>query len=146
MRSLPKFVNATTKEVYLRCLEFSEAELEQIVRASCNAERLIFEGCDIHCSTKLDFGFALKYKTKILNFQDWGNTSNLYEKSDWKSFPPCFYNIIDAISNSGLRFSLQTISIDKNPTLSAENVQKWLKKKGMPHISVDKNYLEIKQY
>ena len=69
MRSLPKLVSATTEEVYLRCLEFSEAEFEQIVRASCNAERLIFEDCEFHCSTALDFGSALKYKIKTLSFQ-----------------------------------------------------------------------------
>ena len=69
MRSLPKLVSATTGEVLLHCMEFSEKELEQIVRASYNAETLIFEDCDIHCSTALDFGSAIIYKTKILSFQ-----------------------------------------------------------------------------
>ena len=142
MRSLPKLVSATTEEVYLRCLEFSEAELEQIVRASCNAERLIFQSCDIHCSTALDFGSAIKYKTKTLSFQSWRNERYLRNfKADSNSSPDCFDNIIEAISSSGLRDSLQTISIYNNQTLSVEKVQKIINEKGMTNISVDKKFL-----
>ena len=138
-------MNATAEEVFLYRLEFSEAELGQIVRASCNAERLIFESCSIHCSTALDFGSALKYKTKILNFQYWGNTFNLDRKTDWKYSPACFDNIIEAISNSGLRDSLKTIGIYKNQTLSVEKVQQTLNEKAMSYVTVDQTFLRFKQ-
>ena len=142
MQSLPKFVNATTEEVYLNYLEFSEAELEQIVRASCNAERLIFQSCEIHCSTALDFGSALKYKIKQLSFQSWRNGRYSGDcKTDSNSSPDCFDNIIEAISSSGLRDSLQTISIYRNQTLSVKKVQKIINEKGMPNITVDDKYL-----
>ena len=137
MRSLPKIVNATTEEVLMFRLEFSEAELGQIVRASCNAERLIFKSCDIHCSTALDFGSAVKYKTKALSFQSWGNIDDLERKTDWKYLPACFDNIIEAISNSGLRDSLQAIGIHENQTLSVEEVKQTLNKKGLSHITVN---------
>ena len=145
MRSLSKLVSATTIQVFLCYLEFSEAEFEQIVRASCKAKRLSFEDCDIHCSTALDFGSSLKYKTKTLSFQFWGNTSSCNRKTDWKSSPACFDNIIEAISKSGLRDSLQTISIYKNQSLSVEEVQQMLNDNAMSHITVDEEYLKIKQ-
>ena len=143
MRSLPKLVSATTEEVYLNRLEFSEEELEQIMKASCNAERLIFDSCDIHCSTALDFGSALKYKIKVLSFQCWGDSFDSNWKADWKSTPTCFDNIIEAIVNSGLRSSIQTISICNNQTLSVEKVQKTLNKKGMSQVTVDEEYLQV---
>ena len=146
MKTLPELVNATTEEVFLNCLEFSEVEFGQIVRASCKAERLIFEECDIHCSTVLDFGSALKYNIKILSFQCWGDTDDSDRKADWKSSSACFDNIIEAIANSGLRDSLQTISINRNQTLSFEKVQQKLNEKGMSHIAVNEVYLKIKQF
>ena len=143
MRSLPNIVNATTEEVYLYRLEFSEVELEQIVRASCNAETLLFEECNIHCSTALDFGSFLKYKTKALSFQCWVYVFDSNWKTDRSSSSTCFDNIIDAISKSGLRVSLQTISIDKNQILSAKKMQQMLNEKGMPHITVEEICLWI---
>ena len=145
MRSLPKLVSATNEEVFLHFLEFSEEEFDQIVKASCNAERLIFEGCDIHCSTALDFGSALKYKTKTISFQYWGDTSDKNWKADWKFSPTCFDNIIEAILSSGLRDSLQTISICRNQSLSAEKVQKTLNEKGMPDVTVNDKCLRIER-
>ena len=146
MRSLPKLVSATTEEVYLRCLEFSEKEFEQIVRASCNAERLIFEGCEFHCSTALDFGSAIKYKIKTLSFQSWKYTSSPKRRADWISAPVCFCNIVKGVSKSRLRDSLQTISIYKNLSLSAKKLQQNLNHKKMSHITVDEEYLKIKHY
>ena len=134
IRFLPKIVSAATKQMFLFRLEFNEVELEQIIRASHNVETLIIEECGIHCSTALDFGSALKYNTKTLSFQYWGNTDENHNKTDWKSDPDCFDNIIEAISNSGLRDSLQTISIYANQTLSVEKTQQSLNEKGMSHI------------
>ena len=143
MRLLPKLANVTTEEVFLNRLEFSETELEQIVKSSCNANTLVFEGCDIHCSTVLDFGSALKYKTKTINFQFWGNTADSNRKADWVSSPACFGNIIEAISKSGLRDSLQTIWIAYNQTLSVEKVLQTLNEKGMPHVTISQEFLWI---
>ena len=140
MRLLPILVNATTELVFFHHLEFSEAELMQIVRASCSTERLVFENCDIHCSTTLDFGSAFKYNIKVLNFQWWGDTFGEKRKTDWVSAPTCFDNIIEAISSSGLRDSLQTINIYRNQTLSVEEVQKMINEKGMSNITVEEEF------
>ena len=50
--------------------------------------------------------------------------------------PPSFSFIVDAIGNSGLRVSLQKLSIAENPTLTASEIQAELDEKGMSHISV----------
>ena len=56
--------------------------------------------------------------------------------TDWKTDPSCFENIVDAIKNSGLKDSLQKVSIDYNQTLSKEKVQELFNSKGMSHITV----------
>ena len=139
-------MNATTVEMYLEMLEFREEELEQIVKASCNAERLMFNRCEFYCTTALDFGSAFKYKTKILSLQIWKYTSSSKRMPDIFSSPACFDKIVEAISKSGLRDSLQTINIYNNHSPSAEKLQKMLNKKGMPHITVEDKYLGIDQF
>ena len=146
VRSLLKLVNATTEEVFLNRLKFSEAELEHIVRASCNAERLIFNNCEFHCLTALDFGSTFKYKTKILSLQYWGNTSSSDRKADWISSPTYLDNIIEAISKSGLRDSLHTIRIYINDSLFVMKAQQMLNEKGMQHITAVESYLTIKTF
>ena len=140
MSSLPKIVSTTTKEVFLNRLEFSEAELELIVKASRNTKSLIFDQCKIHCSTSLDFGNDLKYITKTLSFQFWGNTEDADWMADWKSNPTYFNNIIDAIAKSDLKNSLQKISICKNQTLWMESIQKILNKNGGSRIAITNEY------
>ena len=60
----------TTKEVYFKCIDFSAEDLQTVVRAAHNAERILFNFCCIHCSSGLDFGAGLSYNTKYLSFQN----------------------------------------------------------------------------
>ena len=140
INSLSKAVSAVTKEVYIRLYEFSAADLQQFVRAACNAERIIFQRCSVHCSSALDFGATLKYNTKFLSFQHWGDTSYKELTTDWMSDPTCFSHIVDAIGSSGLRDSLTKFSIKYNETLNKAKVQELLNAKGMAHISVVLEY------
>ena len=39
---LSETVAAVTKEVFIQCFEFSAADLQQLIRAACNAERIVF--------------------------------------------------------------------------------------------------------
>ena len=130
----------TTTEVYFQCIDFSAEDLQTVVRSARNAERIVFEYCCIHCSSGLNFGVDLSYKTKYLSFQFWGNTDYEERTTDWKAEPSSFSLILDAIGNSGLRASLEKLSIYDNPTLSASKVQEELNAKGMPHISVIEQY------
>ena len=125
-----------TKEVYYNCIDFSAKDLQTVVRAACNAERIVFHFCSIHCSSGLDFGANLNYKTKFLSFQGWGNSYYKERTTDWKTDPSKFSLIVDAIDNSGLRSSLKKLSIYANTTLSYSKVKKELCAKGMSNISM----------
>ena len=96
--------------------------MQQFVKTSYNAERIIIQRCSVHCSPVLDFRSKLKYNTNFLSFQIWG--SNYYKelKTDWMSDSPCFSYIVDAIGSSGLRHSLTKLRIDYNQTLDQAKV------------------------
>ena len=126
----------TTKEVYFNCIDFSAEDLQIVVRAACNAERIVFDFCDIHLTSDLDFGTDLSYNTKFLSFQWWGNTAHKERTTDWKADPSKFSLIVDAIGSSGLRASLEKLNIAYNETLTSSKVQEELSTKGMSHISV----------
>ena len=126
----------TTKEVYFGCIDFSAEVLQTVVRAARNAERIVFCFCWIHCSSGLDFGADLSYNTKFLSFQFWGDTSFKERTTDWKVDPSKFSLIVDAIGSSGLKTSLEKLSIAWNQSLSASKVQEELNAKGLSHIFV----------
>ena len=134
--SISKAIKSVQKEIYLRCFEIKEPELEQIIKSSSDWERLIIDFCDIHCSKKLDFSVSSKYKVKFLSFRHCGNTYSSYRKSDWKSTPSSFKNIVEAISKSGLKDSLEKVDIYGNQTLKKDVVQAMFNELGMSHISV----------
>ena len=134
--SISKAIKSVEKLIYLNCFEIKESELEHIVKSASDWERLVLRYCDIHCSKKLDFSISGKYKIKFLSFTWCGSTDSSYRKSDWKSNPSCFKNIVEAISESGLKDSLQEVDIIYNQTLDKDEVQAMFNELGMPHISV----------
>ena len=134
--SISKAIKSASKEIFLNCFEIKEAELEQIIKSASNWERLILCYCDIHCSKKLDFSGSNKCKIKFLGFGECGHTSYEDRKTDWKSTPSSFKNIVEAISKSGLKDSLQQVDIRYNDTLKKDEVQAMFNELGMPHISV----------
>ena len=131
-----KAARRATKEVYFYCIDFRSEDLQAVVRAACNAERIVFHFCSIHCSSGLDFGADLNYITKFLSFQYWGETDCKARTTDWKVDPSKLSLIVDAIGSSGLKVSLEKLNIANNQTLSVSKVQEELSTKGMSHISV----------
>ena len=136
INSISKAMKSVEKEIYLECFEIKEPELEQIIKSSFNWESLILRFSDIHCSRKLDFGVFSKYKIKFLSFTNCGHTVHKDRKSDWKSTPSCFKNIVEAISKSGLKDSLEEVDIWCSYTLKKDKVQAMFNELGMSHISV----------
>ena len=139
INSLCKAITTVTKEIVLDCFEFTEQELEQVLKASFNCERVLIIFSDIHCSKSLDFKISQKYKTKYLSFQAWGRTDCTDRKADWKTDASKFENIVDAVSKCGLKDSLEKFDIWANQTLSKGKVQLLFNSKGMTHISVVDN-------
>ena len=136
--SISKTMKSVQKEIYLRCFEIKEPELEQIVKSASNWERLILRDSDIHCSKKLDFGVSVNYKIEFLSFAYSGDTYTENRKSDWNSTPSCFKNIVEAISKSRLKDSLEQVNIGYNETLEIDEIQVMFNKLGMSHISIVK--------
>ena len=134
--SISKIIKSVSKEIYLTWFEIKEPELEQIIKSASNWERLILGLSDIHCSKKFDFGVSDKYKIKFLSFTWCGHTDFKERKTDWKTTPSCFKNIVEAISKSGLKDSLEKVDICSNQTLKKDEVQAMFNELGMPHISV----------
>ena len=142
--SLTKVAAKTAKEVYLKCIDFSAEDLQTVIKAARNTERIVFCSCCIHCSSGFDFGADLKYKTKFLSFQWCGSTIIEERTTDWKTDPSLFSHIVDAISNSGLRTSLKKVSIAYNHTLDKYKIQEQFNAQGMSHISVvEENLLPL---
>ena len=127
INSLSKAVAAVTREVIIYNFELSAADLQQLIRASCNAERIVFYLCSVHCSSTLDFGATIKYDTNYLGFDCWGHTHFGQLTTDYISEPSSFSHIVNAIGSSGLRHSLTKLGIYENQTLkkikSAESVE-----------------------
>ena len=71
-----------------------------------------------------------------MSFTFCGYTGSKDRKSDWVSTPSCFKNIVEAISKSRLRDSLQQVDIAWNQTLKKDVVQAMFNELGMSHISV----------
>ena len=134
--SLSEAVAAVTREVYICRFEFSAADLQQLIKAACNAERIVFHYCSVHCLSELDFGATIKYNTKYLSFNFCGDARYEELSTDWMANPSCFSHIVDAIGNSGLRDSLTKLNIYGSQTLKKAKMQKLLNAKEMSHIEV----------
>ena len=69
LSSLTTCLKKVTKEIYLRVFEMDESDLEAVVKASCNSERLVLRRCDLKWSRAMDFKWSSTYKitAKIFN-------------------------------------------------------------------------------
>ena len=67
--SLTTCLKKVTKEIFLNLFEMDESDLETVVRASCNSERLVLRYCDLKWSRPMNFKCSSTYKitTKIFN-------------------------------------------------------------------------------
>ena len=69
LSSLTTCLKKVTKEIYLELFEMDESDLESIVKASCNSERLVLCWCDLKWSRPMNFKCSSTYKitAKIFN-------------------------------------------------------------------------------
>ena len=67
--SLATCLKKVTKEIFLQLFDMNESDLETVVRASCNSERLVLYACDLKWSRPMHFKCSSTYKitAKILN-------------------------------------------------------------------------------
>ena len=62
LSSLTNSLKKVTKEIYLRLFEMDESDLEAVVKASCNSERLVLYWCDLKWSRPMNFKCSSTYK------------------------------------------------------------------------------------
>ena len=67
LSSLTTCLKKVTKEIFLQLFEIDESDLEAVVRASCNSERLVLCYWDLKWSRAMNFKCSSTYKitTKI---------------------------------------------------------------------------------
>ena len=67
-RSLTTFLKNVTNEINLHAFDMDESDLEAVVKASCNSERLTLERWDLKWSRSMNFKCSSTYKitTKYL--------------------------------------------------------------------------------
>ena len=80
LSSLSKVIRSATNEVFIKNFKFNKKNLEFFIRTAFNVEAIVFNFCSIHCSTEMDFGENIKYKTKTLSLKFCGNMK--LKKSD----------------------------------------------------------------
>ena len=62
LNSLTTCLKKVTKEIYLNLFEMDESDLEAVVKASCNSERLVLCWCNLKWSRPMDFKCSSTYK------------------------------------------------------------------------------------
>ena len=137
IEAFSKVAARTSKEILFFGVNYSSKDLQLIVKAACNIERIVFSFCRICCYSDFNFGSDLIYKTKFLSFQTWKTFSFYrYPSKAWINDYSCFLLIVDAIRSSGLRTSLEKLNIYKSSAEFKTHMQEVLNEKGMSHISV----------
>ena len=69
LNSLTTYLKKVTKEIFLNAFEMDEYDLETILKASSNSERLVLRYCDLKWSRAMNFKCSSTYKitTKVFN-------------------------------------------------------------------------------
>ena len=63
LSSLTTCLKKVAKEIFLNLFEMDESDLEAVVKASCNSERLVLFACDLKWSRPMNFKCSSTYKT-----------------------------------------------------------------------------------
>ena len=95
-----------TKEVFTFCWSHSKLSLERVIKASCNASRIIISCSKLDWDNDFDFS-GPHYNTSYLSFLMWGN----YHGNNWSTNPEKLGRIIKAISECSMKDSLQTLNV-----------------------------------
>ena len=62
LSSLTTCLKKVTKEIFINVFEMDESDLEAVVKASCNSERLILDWCNLKWSRPMNFKCSSTYK------------------------------------------------------------------------------------
>ena len=68
LSSLTTSLKKVTKEIFISAFDMDESDLEAVVKASCNSERLVLYACDLKWSRPMDFKCSSTYKITVKIF------------------------------------------------------------------------------
>ena len=60
--SITTSLKKVMKEIFIRLFFMDESDLETVIKASCNSERLVLKWCDLKWSRPMDFKCSSTYK------------------------------------------------------------------------------------
>ncbi|CAI2365437.1 unnamed protein product [Moneuplotes crassus] len=130
IKGLESSLHKVIKEIWIYYFEFQPSELETIFRSSTNTEKLCIVVCKINTQEKMDFG-TKQTKISYLSF----NCSGSNHGVNWGSNPKDLENIIEAISRSSVKDSLQTLNT-RSCKLSVSKVEEMLSTHKLSNIKV----------
>ena len=107
MEELKQCILKSKDKVAIVNSTLNSAELNQIFRTCKHVSRLWIWSCKIEIDSELDFGQENDYNIKYLCFRYTGN----YDRTNWESNKSDMQTLFKAISNSGLRRSLNEINV-----------------------------------
>ena len=123
-----QMASVTTKEVFIKEFILSNFSLENIIKAGCNSDRIVFFACPLDFDPDIDIS-GPDYKTTYLSFRSTGYWS------DWTWKPSRLNKILKAISMSSLKTSLQTLDV-YNWGFEVSKVKEMLKELNLEHVKV----------
>ena len=121
-------LKGTTKEVFTRYWSHSKQSLERVIKASCNASRLMIRCSKLDWDSDFDFS-GPEYKNTYLSFGSWG----ISHGNNWSSNPEKLGRIIKAISLCSMKDSLQTLNVHRCG-VSVQKVMEMLSVNGMSNV------------
>ena len=127
-------LKGATKEVYTNYWIHSKQSLERVIKASCNASRLIIRHSKLDWDNDFDFS-GPHYNTAYLSFCEWGNKHG----SNWGSNPEKLGRIIKAISSCSMKVSLQTLNVSYCG-VSVQKVKEMLSAWGMNNVQFNSKF------
>ena len=104
---LIEWCEVTTDQIYLNNFEINSEDLSTIIKSSSQCDTLIIKKSIIHVSDDLDFSLDYDYNISNLSFDNCGRE----DRSSWKKKRTELISILKSIANSGLKDSLEKISL-----------------------------------
>ena len=99
-----QMASVTTKEVFICYFKLSKSSFENVIKAGCNSDRIVFHSCLLDFDSDIDIS-GPEYKTTYLSFRYTGHYRN------WYSSPSRLKRMLKAISLCSLKTSLQTLDV-----------------------------------
>lgn len=130
--SLVKAIQKTTHEVWLFHFDIGTEELQEIVKASANAHRLIIQYSKLPTDTSYDFSGPSSYSTKFISFYNCGKEHG----NEWAAKLGRVKGIIKAVSKCGLKDSLAVFNIYEGGVPAAD-VKALFSRYGMHNVRVE---------